>query len=1155
MDNGATLKGVLEKVAVRTSRPSGVQGGYMREKGQWSTYYEAGTHAEVLAVDKALKARDWHNAQNGLPPVTVDDLNSFTTHVVHTGTADAFPKCNHCAHILDGVVTTPAMKAATARERTVGIGGTSSDPNRPVAGTSQGGSGFLDNATRLPDNLPDNLQTRRPMQQQPRECGAACAANVLRAGGDGTATPDSVGEELVKLRRARGEPNPDAKNMTLGELDELLRARNVESNVRPVGNGDPNATGVGKAPTLAQTLAEANEAGRRVLVRIEDSDGTPHIVEVVGTYETFDGKTVAVVNDTATTAPHRGQYGIDVDDLQRHATDTVQPLRPGETAEHPLARDNPRATEQVEGLAPREQAREQPRERAGTPPGQTPPPETVGQRARREAVEGVAIGTATELATCIAEGLPVQACVERAAGQVPQAAICGAAGGVSGALGIACTAANAAASCMAAGLSPKRCLEEAAPGMPPAAFCMAAGAFNPALGAICGAVAPAAWQAGVAVWEEQAVHRERQTLIDRNDANAASFNSRVGGLEGRIRQFESATGPVVEACLALRAAIGEVERLALQRRTAICQPASSAGGPAGSTAAVFAAADRARAAAARSRQLEQRLATDRAGLMGEINGMRQSYSRTPMMIDLVAQYETRLLVATCAMSEIDGASKRLDQAAALAVAPGAAGACPGTRMDAALGTGRGTAAAPAVPGEPCNIYVLNLSGAQVWVGTESERLQKKACSYALGSDNCSVLAPLIKKVSSHRTCSAATEAWCRDFNGTPVRAGYWSTRWNVYGEWVTTENAPDCPDAKHSPAALATATAPPPPPAAPPPATVSPAMPPVLGTAPSATRPATPGPTTLGVPPTTPTAPQTRPVPPPPTLGAAPPTTPAPTTLGSPSTTPTAPQTRPVPPPPTLGVAPPATPAPTTLGVPPATSTAPQTRPVPPPPTLGAAPPTTPAPTTLGSPSTTPTAPQTRPVPPPPTLGAAPPTTPAPTTLGSPSTTPTTPQTRPVPPPPTLGVAPPATPGPTTLGSPSTTPTTPQTRPVPPPPTLGVAPPATPAPTTLGSPSTTPAPPPTRPTTPGSLPLGAPPPPIAVAPQPTAPATPPTRPASPGSTPLGAPQRQPPPVAVVPQPATPAAPAPPAAPAAPPSQPVRPGLLGVPMDSGPSPSR
>ena len=190
MDNGATLKGVLEKVAVRTSRPSGVQGGYMREKGQWSTYYEAGTHAEVLAVDKALKARDWHNAQNGLPPVTVDDLNSFTTHVVHTGTADAFPKCNHCAHILDGVVTTPAMKAATARERTVGIGGTSSDPNRPVAGTSQGGSGFLDNATRLPDNLPDNLQTRRPMQQQPRECGAACAANVLRAGGDGTATPD-----------------------------------------------------------------------------------------------------------------------------------------------------------------------------------------------------------------------------------------------------------------------------------------------------------------------------------------------------------------------------------------------------------------------------------------------------------------------------------------------------------------------------------------------------------------------------------------------------------------------------------------------------------------------------------------------------------------------------------------------------------------------------------------------------------------------------------------------------------------------------------------------------------------------------------------------------------------------------------------------------
>ena len=662
--------------------------------------------------------------------------------------------------------------------------------------------------------------------------------------------------------------------MTLGELDELLRARNVESNVRPVGNGDPNATGVGKAPTLAQTLAEANEAGRRVLVRIEDSDGTPHIVEVVGTYETFDGKTVAVVNDTATTAPHRGQYGIDVDDLQRHATDTVQPLRPGETAEHPLARDNPRATEQVEGLAPREQAREQPRERAGTPPGQTPPPETVGQRARREAVEGVAIGTATELATCIAEGLPVQACVERAAGQVPQAAICGAAGGVSGALGIACTAANAAASCMAAGLSPKRCLEEAAPGMPPAAFCMAAGAFNPALGAICGAVAPAAWQAGVAVWEEQAVHRERQTLIDRNDANAASFNSRVGGLEGRIRQFESATGPVVEACLALRAAIGEVERLALQRRTAICQPASSAGGPAGSTAAVFAAADRARAAAARSRQLEQRLATDRAGLMGEINGMRQSYSRTPMMIDLVAQYETRLLVATCAMSEIDGASKRLDQAAALAVAPGAAGACPGTRMDAALGTGRGTAAAPAVPGEPCNIYVLNLSGAQVWVGTESERLQKKACSYALGSDNCSVLAPLIKKVSSHRTCSAATEAWCRDFNGTPVRAGYWSTRWNVYGEWVTTENAPDCPDAKHSPAALATATAPPPPPAAPPPATVSPAMPPVLGTAPSATRPATPGPTTLGVPPTTPTAPQTRPVPPPPTLGAAPPTTP-----------------------------------------------------------------------------------------------------------------------------------------------------------------------------------------------------------------------------------------------------------------------------------------
>src|SRR5258708_667168 len=276
MDNGTALKGVLEKIEVRTSRPSGVQGGQMNEKGQWNTYYEAGTHAEVLAVDKALKARDWHNAQNGLPPVTADDLSSFTAHVVHRGTAEEFPMCNHCAHILDGVETTPGMKAATVRERTIGIGGTSSDPSRTVAGSSQDGSGFLDNATRLPDNLPDRLQTRRPRQQQPPGWGAACAANVLRAGGDGTATPESVAEALIKLRRARGDSNPDAQNMSLGELDELLRARNVESNVRPVGSGAPNATGVGKAPTLAQTLAEANAAGRRVLVRIVGSDGPPH---------------------------------------------------------------------------------------------------------------------------------------------------------------------------------------------------------------------------------------------------------------------------------------------------------------------------------------------------------------------------------------------------------------------------------------------------------------------------------------------------------------------------------------------------------------------------------------------------------------------------------------------------------------------------------------------------------------------------------------------------------------------------------------------------------------------------------------------------------------------------------------------------------------
>jgi hypothetical protein len=461
-----------------------------------------------------------------------------------------------------------------------------------------------------------------------------------------------------------------------------------------------------------------------------------------------------------------------------------------------------------------------------------PPEPTTGDRAKEGARDGAAIGTATELSTCIADGQPVKDCVERAAGHLPQAVICGAAGGVHASLGLACSLADMARACVMAGKPLSECAQEAAPGMAISTFCMVVGAFNGVLGAACGVVAPAGWQALAAEWEADDADRKRKAAIDKNEDDPSRKIRQLGDLNSQVSAFERKSGQTLEGCLNLRLAVDQFVRTAATREAPACGPNARQLASANLNA-TYEAANLVQAQAARQSDLEDALMADRAFMTRAVEGYRQSYNSTPALADMLRRFDNRMMIATCPASEIRTMMDRIraGQERALRIQNEVL-KCPGLDS-AALQAPPPTSGAPGL-NEPCNVYVLNLSGASVWIGAESAVVRGKSCDFPLGGDDCTKPLKVMKKVSSHRTCSEATTAWCQAFAGSPVRSGYWSTRYNVYGEWVTLQAAPACPESKHpaegaKPAPPATPAAPAEPKTAsqtsPPPAPAMPAQP------------------------------------------------------------------------------------------------------------------------------------------------------------------------------------------------------------------------------------------------------------------------------------------------------------------------------------------
>jgi hypothetical protein len=425
-------------------------------------------------------------------------------------------------------------------------------------------------------------------------------------------------------------------------------------------------------------------------------------------------------------------------------------------------------------------------------------------RAVPEPVAGAAIGGSAELAACLAAKRPPEECLAEAARAAGIGAITGPPGssqtpGGAVAGGAAIAGEVAFYDCIAQGGSPPQCLAVAVKSGATAALCGVVGVSYPTLGAICGSMIEAGREGVGAILagiEASEIENRRRAQATVNDANRGAFIAHTAEIERRIGDFQNAAGHVMEACLRLRSSVGEMQRMAAQSQgAAACLPTAVITASANLNAA-YAAAANARQAGARSRELESQLVSQRARLMIEITGLTQSYSRTSEMINLVAQYQTHLQMASCSPGEIDNALVQIDQAAAQVMkAQQAAAACPTAPAGSAPGT---PPAAASAPREPCNIYVLNLSGPSVWVGTESDRLSKGSCTYLHGGLSCSTPAQVLKQIGSYRYCSDATAAWCNELKGKPKQVGYWKTTRQVYGDWVVTENAPDCPDAERA---------------------------------------------------------------------------------------------------------------------------------------------------------------------------------------------------------------------------------------------------------------------------------------------------------------------------------------------------------------------
>jgi len=619
-----------------------------------------------------------------------------------------------------------------------------------------------------------------------------------KTGGAKTTGTDSEGKGQTGNDEAKG-----GQSSTTEEGKGGGQSSTTEEGKR---GGQSSTTEEGKRGGQSSTTEEGNRGGQGSTTEEANNRGSPPGEENKGS--------------NSSTTEENGTRPPSTEEATAPGSRTVEEPNAGPPS--PTSEPQPQPGERVWAREPQSRWR-----------GPDEPPEpTTGDRAKEGARDGAAIGTATELSTCIADGQPVKDCVERAAGHLPQAVICGAAGGVHASLGLACSLADMARACVMAGKPLSECAQEAAPGMAISTFCMVVGAFNGVLGAACGVVAPAGWQALAAEWEADDADRKRKAAIDKNEDDPSRKIRQLGDLNSQVSAFERKSEQTLEGCLNLRLAVDQFVRTAATREAPACGPNARQLASANLNA-TYEAANLVQAQAARQSDLEDALMVDRAFMTRAVEGYRQSYNSTPALADMLRRFDNRMMIATCPASEIRTMMDRIraGQERALTIQNEVL-KCPGLDS-AALQAPPPTSGAPGL-NEPCNVYVLNLSGASVWIGAESAVVRGKSCDFPLGGDDCTKPLKVMKKVSSHRTCSEATTAWCQAFAGSPVRSGYWSTRYNVYGEWVTLQAAPACPETKHpaeaaKPAPSASPTAPAEPKTAsqtsPPPAPATPAQP------------------------------------------------------------------------------------------------------------------------------------------------------------------------------------------------------------------------------------------------------------------------------------------------------------------------------------------